>query len=154
MVSRGQSPFFLTLQEDKKHLLLRYFVPDSPATNPVRLCHFQRDVSAAAEAAPWKLVPCFALLPACTSQSFWGRCRKDGVWKVIYTLQSRLSLSLRNPPRTWTESPELYFSLLQAEVPVWYFLYTDLRHADNQRLEIFSDALFPRIKALLHNLPR
>lgn len=55
-----QSPFFLILQQDKKHTLLRYFVPDSLATNPVCLYHFHRDVSIAAETALWKLVPCFA----------------------------------------------------------------------------------------------
>lgn len=154
MVSQRQSPFFLMLQEDKKHLLLRYFVPDAPATNPVCLCRFHRGASTAAETVPWKLVPCFALLPACTSQSFWDRCRKDGVWKATYALQSHISLSLHDPLRACTESPELCFSLLQTDVPVWDFLHTDLRCADNQRLEVFSDALFPRIKALLHSLPR
>lgn len=150
--SQGQSPFFLTPWEDKKHLLLRYFVLDSPATNPVCLCCFHRDVSTAAAMALQKLVPCFAA-SICTSTSFWARCRKEGVWKASYTLQSHLSLSLCEPPRACTESPQLCFSLLQ-EVPVWDFLHTDLRHADGQRLAVFSDALFPRIKALLHNLPR
>lgn len=93
MESQGQSPFFLTPREDKKHLLLRYFVVDSPATNPVCLCCFHRDVSTAAAMALQKLVPCFAA-SICTSTSFWARCRKEGVWKASYTLQSHLSLSL------------------------------------------------------------
>lgn len=133
MLSQGQSPFSLLLLEDKKHSLLRYLMPDSPAKNSFVCAIFTEMWALQQRWHGGSLSPALSIflpVPVKSSGAGAGRTRCG---------RSPTSCKATFAPPCMTHQgyaliPQLCFSLLQTEILVWGFLYMDFRHADSLKV--------------------